>query len=79
MCSIVVTAFIFLIVLPFERVFLVLAPVSPLCSELGVGLSDVELLVLLQESWDGKPFTTGHTGPGLFASVRSLVHVEMGR
>lgn len=79
MCSIVVTAFIFLVVLPFKRVFFVLASMPPFCSKLGVSLSDVELLVLLQKSWDRKAFPASHTGPGLFASVRPLVHVEMGR
>lgn len=79
MCSIVVAAFIFLIVLPFERVFLVLASMPPFCSKLRVSLSDVELLVLLQKSRNRKAFPAGHAGPGLFASVRSFVHVEMGR
>lgn len=79
MCSIIVAAVIFLVVLPFERVFLVLASMPPFCGKLGVSLSDVELLVLLQESRDRKAFPAGHAGPGLFASVCPLVHVEMGR
>lgn len=35
--------------------------------------------MLLQESRDGKAFAAGHAGPRLLASVRPLVHVEVGR
>lgn len=79
MSSIVIAGFIFLIKLPLEQVFLVLAPVPSLCCKIGIGLSEVQLLMLLQESRNREPFAAGHAGPRLFARVRSLVHIEMGR
>lgn len=78
MCSIVIAALIFLIKLALERVLLVLAPVPSFRRELRVGLSDVQLLVLLQEPRHGEPFAAGHAGPRLFAGVCALVDVEMG-
>lgn len=58
---------------------LVLTPVSPFASEVGVSVPRMQLLVLLKEAGDGESLPAGVARPGLLASVSPFVDVQVGR
>lgn len=76
---IIITAVVFLIILPLEGVLLVLTPVSPLTSEIRVSFPGVQLLVLLQKAGDRESFPACVTSPGFLARVSPFVDVQVGR
>lgn len=75
LCLIIIAAFFVLVVLPLERVLLVLPPVPPFTSKVRVSVPCMQLLMLLEKAWDGESLPARVTRPGLLARVSSFVDV----